>query len=168
MKIQIVGYSGSGKSTLASYLAERKKLPLLFLDSVQFTQNWQERDFEEKEALVQSFMQQSAWIIDGNYQTLFFEERIAAADQIIIMTFSRLAALWRVFKRYLTYRGKTRPSMAEGNLEKLDWEFIWWVLYQGRTKERRQMFTDIQQAYPQKVVLIKNQRQLDAFYQNIS
>lgn len=168
MKNQIVGYSGSGKSTLARYLAETKKMPLLFLDTVQFTQNWQERAFPEKAALVKEFMLQPNWIIDGNYDNLLFADRLDQADQIIILTFTRMASLWRVTKRYWQYRGQSRPSMAEGNLEKLDWDFIWWVLYQGRTKERRRIFADIKQKYPEKVVTIKNQKQLDAFYQQVS
>lgn len=55
MKIQIIGYSGSGKSTLAKTLANHYNLPLLYLDAVNFYDNWQERTFEEKNALLKNF-----------------------------------------------------------------------------------------------------------------
>lgn len=47
MKIAILGYSGSGKSTLAKYLADYYKIPLLYLDTVQFEANWKERNRED-------------------------------------------------------------------------------------------------------------------------
>lgn len=46
MKIAILGYSGSGKSTLARKLGEKYHCEVLHLDSIQFTDNWQERDRE--------------------------------------------------------------------------------------------------------------------------
>ena len=47
MKIAVMGYSGSGKSTLAKQLAAHYGIPLLYLDAVNFKENWQLRDREE-------------------------------------------------------------------------------------------------------------------------
>ena len=72
MKIQIIGYSGSGKSTLAKTLANHYNLPLLYLDAVNFYDNWQERTFEEKNAIVEKFLNDNpdGWVIDGNYSNI--------------------------------------------------------------------------------------------------
>ena len=47
MKTAICGYSGSGKSTLARRIGEIEQVPVLYLDTVQFVANWQERDRDE-------------------------------------------------------------------------------------------------------------------------
>ena len=51
--------------------------------------------------------------------------------------------------------------MAEGCTEKLDWEFVKWVLRDGRKQKTRDLFQRIQTQYADKVVVIKNQKQLD-------
>lgn len=51
--------------------------------------------------------------------------------------------------------------MAKGCEEKLDWEFITWVLYKGRTRDKQQHYQNIVNRYPYKMTIIKNQRQLN-------
>jgi adenylate kinase family enzyme len=70
-----------------------------------------------------------------------------------------------VVTRYFNYRGKTRPDMAEGCEEKIDWEFLWWVLYQGRTRAIRQHYQEIKDAYPDKTIIVRNQSELEKLYQ---
>lgn len=164
MKIALLGYSGSGKSTLAAFLGSEKSIPVLHLDTVQFVEHWEERDSEEALEIVEDFMGKSSWVIDGNYTKFYQERRLAEADQIILLMFSPWASLKRVIGRRIKYHHKTRPDMASGCDEKLDKEFLWWVLYEGRRKDRHQHFLDIQKRYPEKTFLIKNQKQLDQFY----
>ena len=168
MKITIMGYSGSGKSTLADKLAALYHIPVLYLDMVQFLPGWAERDKDEACAIVQDFMRHESWVIDGNYTGFCQPERLEQADVIVFLNFPRLVCLMRVLKRYFQYRNTTRESMAEGCLEKLDIEFIWWVLYQGRTKETRRHNREIVTRYPHKTVVLKNQRQLDAYLRQVS
>lgn len=171
MKIAIMGYSGSGKSTLARRLGELYKTDVLHLDSVQWLPGWQERDNEEKLAMVSAFLdehQHSGWIVEGNYKKLDDQRRQAEADEIILLLFNRISCLLRVIRRYRTYRGKTRPDMGEGCPEKLDWEFVKWVLWESRSKAARQRYRDIQSRWPQKTVILKSQRQLDAYLKKLS
>ena len=165
MKIAILGYSGSGKSTLAKYLGTLFSIPVLYLDTVQFEENWQERDRNTAIAMVAAFMQQNQWVIDGNYTSFLQKERLEQADYIIYLAFSRWSCLLRAVKRYRQYKNTCRESMAAGCKEKIDREFVWWILYQGRTKERRQHVQDILEKYPTKSIVIKNQKQLNAFMQ---
>lgn len=164
MKIAVVGYSGSGKSTLARRLGERSSLPVLHLDTVQFLPGWRERDDEAQHEIVRDFMSKNTdWIIDGNYSHLLYEQRMEAADRIVLLLFPPLSALLRVTRRYFRYRGKSRPDMTEGCEEKLDGEFIRWVLWKGRGKKQRERFAALQQQYPDKCIVLKNQRQLDRY-----
>ncbi|KAF1302339.1 MULTISPECIES: DNA topology modulation protein FlaR [Enterococcus] len=165
MKLAILGYSGSGKSTLARFISEKRNLPLLHLDAVNFVQDWQERDKEEARTIVRDFLTKEDWLIEGNYNNFLQQERLKQADQIYILTFSRWTSLRRILARGINYRGKVRPDMAAGCIEKVDAAFLWWVLYEGRTAEKRNHFTAIKNQYPTKTILIKNQRQLDKIYQ---
>lgn len=165
MKIAILGYSGSGKSTLAHSISKKINVPVLHLDTVHFVDNWEERDRSEANTIVKQFMAQKNWIIDGNYTKFFKEERIEKADSVIILAFSRWTCLTRVIKRYFNYRKRSRPDMAEGCQEKLDWEFIWWILYKGRKAQPYAELKSIQQKFPDKTIIIRNQKELDSYYE---
>ena len=53
--------------------------------------------------------------------------------------------------------------MATGCAEKMDWEFMRWILWEGRTKKRRQSYQEIAARYPEKTILLKNPRQVAQF-----
>ena len=162
MKIAIIGYSGSGKSTLARKLAEEYQIPVLHFDRVQFRPNWEIRPQASKEIMTKTFMDlHQGWVIDGNYSKLFYERRMEEADVIIQLRFCRLASLWRVTRRYLTYKEGSRPDMADGCKEKLDWEFVKWILRDGRSKTARERYGWVLSRYPHKTIVVKNQRQLN-------
>ncbi len=163
MKIAVIGYSGSGKSTLAKRLADRIGCEPLYLDTVNFSPNWVERDRESGREIVRKAMAQDDWVIDGNYRSFLFEDRVNDADEIVFMNYPRLVCLHRAIKRYRQFRGKTRDSIANGCIEKLDWEFVKWILYKGRTKERVGWFIQVLQQYPDKTVVIRNDRELNAY-----
>ena len=169
MKIAIIGYSGSGKSTLARKLAEEYDLPVLHFDKVQFRPNWEIRSQASKEIMTKTFLDlHKDWVIDGNYSKLSFERRMAEADVIIQLRFNRVSCLYRVCRRYLTYKEGTRPDMADGCAEKLDWEFTTWVLWKGRSKTSRERYEDVCARYQEKTIVVKNQRQLDAVQKRIN
>ena len=163
MKIAILGFAGSGKSTLAKTLSELTGAPVLHLDNVQFLPGWEIRPPEEKQAMVEEFLDSHlAWIIDGNYTKLSYERRLEEADQIWILLFNRFTRFARVCRRYRRYRGQTRPDMAEGCTERLDRDFADWVLRRGCTQEKKRNMRDVVRRYPQKSHLLENQRQVDA------
>lgn len=164
MKIAIIGYSGSGKSTLAQHLGLYYQIPVLHLDTIQFKVNWQTRSQEQVRADLANFLQQNqSWVVDGNYSWCFYERRIEEADQIIFMNFSRWNCLYRAFKRYIKYRNQTRESMAPGCTERLDWEFIRWILWDGRTKRTKNRYQKVRQTYPEKFIELQNQVQLTEY-----
>ncbi len=168
MKIAVLGYSGSGKSTLAGKLSSLYDIPVLHLDTVQFVPGWAERDRDEARAMVRDFMRHASWVIDGNYTDFYQPERLEQADTILFLDFPRRVCLARAFKRYLQYKNTTRESMAEGCPEKLDLEFIGWILFTGRTNKVRRHFREIVARYPGKAVVLRNQRQVDAYLRKVS
>lgn len=167
MKITVLGYAGAGKSTLAKKLGERYHIPVLHLDTVQYLPNWEEREKPEKLKIVQDFLDENpSWVIDGTYSGLHFDRRLEESDLIILMLFNRFTCLKRVVSRYRNFKGKSRPDMTDGCIEKLDGEFIRWILFDGRIKRKREKFKKTAEKYPEKTVIIKTQKQLDFFLEN--
>lgn len=167
MKIAIIGYSGSGKSTLAGQLGEIFNCPVLYLDKIQFEPNWKERDQETSKEMVKNFLDEnSSWVIDGNYTHFYRERRMEEADVIVFMNYSRIACLFQAYKRSLEYKGRTRESMASGCIEKLDFEFIKWILFDGRSKEKRDQYAETIRTYNHKVVVLKNRKETEIFLKN--
>lgn len=166
MKIAIFGYSGSGKSTLARFLGQKYGIPVLHLDTVNFNENWQERPFNQALKNVADFMLNTAWVIDGNYKKFLQNDRFQQADFLIFLDFNRFSCFFRALGRYFHYRGQTRECTAKGCIEKFDWEFVRWILFESRTRKRKKQQEEILQTYSEKAIIIKNQKQLNNFMQN--
>ena len=161
MKIQIIGYSGAGKSTLAKKLSTHYHLPLLYLDNVQFYGNWQERTIDQKNEIVKAFLDENeSWVIDGNYSSIQ-PQRFEICDLIIYLNYNRIFCLFSCIKRYLQNIGKNRESCP--CKEKIDLEFIWWILYEGRTKQKKQKFLKLLNESNGQKLHFKNRKQLNQF-----
>lgn len=168
-RIAIIGYSGSGKSTLARQLGKKYQCEVLHLDCVHHLPGWKERDAAEKKKIVSEFMDaHDSWVIDGNYKSTCYGRRMAEASQIIFLDFPAYICLYRVIKRYFAYRGKSRESMAEGCKEKIDIEFLWWVLHEGRDKLRKRQYQKVCKKYVEKVVVLQNPKAVKRFWKNTS
>lgn len=167
MKIAIIGYSGSGKSTLAKQLSAYYKIPVLFLDKVKFLPNWVDCGLDESRLMVQDFMKNDSWVIDGNYRDFLQRQRLEEATKIIFLDFPRYSCLYRAFKRYCKYKNKTREDMANGCVEKMDFEFVNWILREGRTKEIKSHYDEIKKEFADKIVILRNQKEIDLFVLNI-
>lgn len=168
MRIAVIGHSGAGKSTLARALGTAYHCPVLHLDTVQFMENWQEREQEEAEKIVRSFLQQADWVIDGNYKSLAYWARMEAADCIIFLHLSRFRCWLQAYRRYLLCRGGVRDSMAPGCIEKFDWEFCRWILWAGRGKDARHRYRQVQQRYPDKFYTCRSPRETAALLRHMT
>ena len=163
MKIAVLGYSGAGKSTLARALASALDIPCLHLDQVHWLPGWTERAREESRQMVKDFLDQnSSWVIDGNYKSFCYEQRLEQADHIVFLNFPRRRCLWRAWRRSIRYRDRTREDMGEGCVEKFDWEFIRWILWEGRRKP-----LDLSR-YGAKLTVCRNGRDVTRFLSSLT
>ena len=163
MKIAVMGYSGAGKSTLTRTLSQRLGLPLLHLDKVEFTANWQKRDRAEALAMVEAFMARDSWVIDGNYAGFLQARRLEEADLIVFLDLPRLTCLRQAWGRYRRLRGQVRESAADGCCEKFDLEFFRWLVWDGRSRKRQTRYRSLMEVYREKAVVLKNRAQISAF-----
>lgn len=126
-RIAILGCSGSGKSTLARKLGAALDLPVVHMDQHYFSPGWVEPDHDDWRTTVAALCAEDQWVMDGNYSKTH-DVRLPRADLIIFLDFPTWLCVWRVLKRYWTYKGRTRPDLAPGCSEKLDFQFLNYVL----------------------------------------
>jgi adenylate kinase family enzyme len=135
-RIAIIGPSGSGKSTLARQLGEKLALPVVHLDAHFWNPGWVETERDAWRETVQKLVERERWIIDGNYSSTM-ELRLPRAETIIFLDFPRWLCLLRVVRRWLTFRGTTRPDLPPNCPEKVDLAFLRWIWnYSQRSRPR--------------------------------
>ncbi len=118
-RIMIIGGSGSGKSTLARSLGEKLSLPVYHMDrEVHWLPGWVERPSEEKAPLVEAIVAKEEWVFEGGHSSTY-PQRLARADLLIWTDAPFAQRLFRVVKRSVSQRGKTRPDLADGCPEQI-------------------------------------------------
>lgn len=165
-RIAIVGCGGAGKSTLARQLGEILHLPVIHLDKEFWQPGWKMRPREEEHKILEKIARQDEWIIDGNYQSTM-STRFEVADTIIFLDFPTLLCLRRIIKRFFKYRGTTRPDMTEGCPEKLDLEFIFWILSYRKSYRPIVLEKMAQYAPNRKVLIFQQPAQVELFLTDI-
>lgn len=125
-RVLILGCGGAGKSTLAKRLGQLTGLPVIHLDAHYFTAGWIATPAEQWRPKVEKLVAEEHWIIDGNFASTL-DLRLPRADTIVFLDLPRRICFWRVLKRWITHRGRTRPDMATGCNEKADLEFLKWI-----------------------------------------
>ncbi len=126
-RVLIIGPCGSGKSTLARELSPRLGLPLVHMDQLGWKAGWIETEDDELHESLAAVLAQDEWLIEGNYGSLL-APRLARADTVIYLDFPIRLCLWRLARRILTHRGRSRPDMPEGCPERFDAAFFWYVM----------------------------------------
>ena len=77
---------------------------------------------------------------------------------------------WSAFGGRYALAAEQRPCegvVCAGCEEKVDAEFVRWILHDGRTKQKWAKMERIGEKYPEKYVLIRNQRELDGFLKEL-
>ncbi len=126
-RVLVIGCSGSGKSTLARRLAGRLALPYISMDrEIFWLPGWQTRPRAEALARLQGIVAGERWIIDGTSPGTL-PLRLPRTHLVLWLRPPRLMSLYGVISRWLRYRGRSRPEMADDCPEKIDREFLAYV-----------------------------------------
>src|ERR1044072_5602381 len=125
-RVLVIGSGGAGKSTVAAQLGEILGLEVNHLDKFYWRAGWVEPSRDEWFKTVTELVDRDSWVMDGNYSGTL-ELRLQKCDTIVFLDLPRVLCLWRIVKRFLFYRNRNRPDVAEGCPEKLDLEFVSWV-----------------------------------------
>jgi adenylate kinase family enzyme len=125
-RILVIGCSGAGKSTLARAIADRYRLPLIYLDRCYWRPGWVAPSEAEWAAEVERLIAEPEWVMDGNYSSTL-RRRAEIADAIVFLDLPRWLCLLRVLRRAAFGYGRSRPDVAPGCPERFDWAFLKWV-----------------------------------------
>ena len=112
-RVLVIGSGGSGKSTVAARLGELLNLEVNHLDKLYWRAGWVEPETDEWIKIVTDLIERDSWVIDGNYSGTL-DLRLQKCDTIVFLDLPRLLCVWRIIKRFLIYRQRTRPDVAEG------------------------------------------------------
>lgn len=162
-KVIVIGSGGAGKSTFSRRLGEKLGLPVIHLDQLYWRPNWVEPPKEEWAETVRGILRNESWIIDGNYGGTR-DMRLQACDTVIFLDLPRYVCLYRVLKRAIQYRGKTRPDMAAGCNERIDLEFSWWV-WNYPNSTGRKLLAELFEYTEKNIVVLRSTREIETFLQ---
>jgi adenylate kinase family enzyme len=161
-RVSIIGSGGAGKSTLAVRVAERLALPVVHLDARYWQPGWVPMPADAWRRDVEALIAMPAWVMDGNYGGTL-DVRLAASDTVVFLDLPRLVCLWRIVRRAIQHRGRSRPDMAPGCPEQVTWEFVRWV-WTYPTRRRPDVLRRLAALPPTtRVIVLRSQRAVDAW-----
>ncbi len=164
-RVIILGNAGSGKSTLARALGGKLDLRVHHLDMYFWKAGWikEERLIFEWNAL--ELPKAEAWIIEGTYARTL-PARLERADTLIFLDFSRFFCLKSAFLRSRHYRGRSRPDIPEGCLERFNYKFIEYIWTHHVVL--RNHFIRIQLEYPHlEVIVLRSRGEIGKFLERL-
>lgn len=126
-RVLVIGCSGSGKSTLSRALAARLGLRHISMDrDVFWLPGWKERPHDEAYARIAALIEEERWVMDGTSPGSL-PLRLPRTGLVIWLRLPRWVALRSALLRWMRYAGRTRPDMAPGCPEKIDFEFLHYI-----------------------------------------
>lgn len=165
-RIMVMGVSaGAGKSTLARKVGDRLGIDVYHLDTFYWKPGWVEASEEEFAGKQKEVVKQDEWIMEGNYSGTY-EIRAEHADTIIYVELPLSICLYRVVKRWWNNRGKTRSDLGTGCEEKLDFEFLKFIVttYHRRKQRMRIRFREFQKKDPSlNVIVLRSKKDVTNF-----
>ena len=126
-RLLVIGPCGAGKSTLATELGKLLSLPVIHIDQLHWHPGWVEGSAGELRAELLAITEMDQWIIDGNYGDTL-AERLERADTVLYLDYPISLCIWRLLRRLLEYRGRTRPDITEGCPERFNLPFLIYLL----------------------------------------
>ncbi len=159
-KILIIGNAGAGKSTFARQLSATLNLPLVHLDKLFWTGNWEHTTRVEFDNLLQKELEKPQWIIDGNFNRTI-PHRLKYCDTVFYLDFPTTTCLWGITQRVIKHYGKSRSDMGGNCPEYFDANK--YSLYKHVlqfNKEHRRTYYDLLSSANVNVIIFKNRRQL--------
>ncbi len=161
-KILVLGSSGAGKSVLSAELGKRLGLKVIYLDVYFWRRGWVETPLREWRGIVDALLVGDEWVMDGNYNDTL-PQRIAVADTVVFLDFSRYLCIWRAVRRWFTWRNRRRADLADGCYEDFDLAFYRWI-WDFPKKERPQVIKVLEEHRDRiRLVYLKNPREVRGF-----
>ena len=164
-KVLIIGCPGSGKTTLAKALSEKTGLPLIHLDKIQWTGDWECIRGEDFDRILKEKMQMPQWIIDGNYNRTI-PMRLRECDTVIYLDYPTHVSLCGALRRVISNFGKVRDDMGGNCRERFDPTFLWFILT-FNAKNRRRYHKLLDSAEGKNIIILRSRNEAEEFLRKI-
>ena len=104
-----------------------------------------------------------AWIFEGGGAATF-DNRLARADVLIWLDAPALVRIWRLVRRAWCWRGRARPDMAEGCVERLNADWLGFLKWAWDTRrQREEECAALMQKAPEKAIRLASLDEIDQF-----
>ena len=160
-RIVICGISGAGKSTLARTLSQKYGHEIIHLDSIFWDKNWKKREDSEFFGDLENSLKKERWIFEGSILRAL-EKSIDKADLVIWLKPNRFIAIFRIIKRFMKFRGRTRPEMPEGCHEAIDFDFLRWIW--SYPENKYESISRLLSETSVKVIVVESKNDLNRLY----
>lgn len=160
-RVVVIGRAGSGKTTTALALGKLFHIPVVYLDQLYWTSDWQPVSNDRYEALHAAAIAADRWILDGGYMTRpSFTYRVRRADLVVITEASLARCLVRVVRRTLWHRGRPRAGRPVGAEEHFSLTFLVWIF--RWTRKHRDLAAEIRALDPAaRIVVVRRAQDLE-------
>ncbi len=156
-KIAIIGNIATGKTTLARRLSKELKIPVIHVDTIQFTQDLKIQKLDITREILLKHEAEAQWIIDGHGPLDLLEARLKKSDQIIFLDhspwFCWIMLTFRQFKNIFWPRAEMINKQSEltwGHTKKL-YRTVW-AIHKKMRPELKQILD--RQEFKDKVKII--------------
>ena len=166
-RVLIIGCGGSGKTTLATQLGEFLQLPVCHLDTLFWKPGWIPSTSEEFEERFRPILEEETWIMDGNYGGTL-ELRARYADTIIYLDLPTIVCVYSALKRVWEYREGARPDMTVGNAERIDFEFLRWILTYRRSRRPKILKFLAELKGSKEVLVLESRKEISQLLETVS
>lgn len=166
MKITILGACGSGKTVLSKKIVEKFHIPYLDLDRLWFESGGSLIDPNnpaEKERVsqirldkVRSFIMSNSWVSDGDF-SVSQVETAPKADVIVFLDIPLTIRLWNHLYRTVMRKDRHPEISFWGDVL-----FVRKII--KRTRQSRPKIDALLAQYKEKVIVLKNRKQIEAYF----
>jgi len=111
--------------------------------------------------ILQDFVREKQWIIEGSYLSSS-ELHLHEADTIIFLDIPPLLCLWRLTKRHLAYRRRSRRDIPEGSTDKLTMSHILKVVT-FPLEDRRTIKQKLRNYKSKQIIWLRSRKEVEDF-----
>ena len=159
-KIIVIGCPGSGKSTFSRELHDIINIPIYYLDMLYWNEDKTTVDKPIFIQRLQQVIEQSSWIIDGNYASTM-ELRLQACDTVFFLDYSLDVCLEGIHER----KGKKRDDLPWIE-DDIDEEFIEFI-NNYHIHNRPQVMELLEKYHDKKIVIFNDRLQAHQFLESL-
>lgn len=159
-KILVIGSPGSGKSYFSKQLSKITSIPVFHLDLLYWNENWVPTPAPEFDSKLKEIMEQSEWIIDGNFQRTL-EMRLKEANLVYFLDLPVEVCVKAEKER----RGIPRSDFPSFLNEGEDPEFVNYI--REFPQKNKPIILELIKKSNVKVITIKSREEMDKYLEDL-